>query len=197
MSESNPMPPPIDYGSGPEFIPIGNQADAPKQVGFVEAVSRAFRQYAKFSGRASRSEYWWFSLFLFLTQLGFGLLVGVAQSKAEALAQMAGVVLAVFPIVVLIPALALTSRRIHDTGRSAKLYFGLIIGLMVLSPVLYVLFFIAVLMASGGGSQGVLFIALAIVGSLFVYQLVITLSPGTPGANTYGPGLESIPSDLN
>ena len=191
MSESIPMPPPIDNGSGPFFSPNVEPANAPKRVGFPEAVSRAIRQYAKFSGRASRSEYWWFSLFLVLTQFGLGLLVGVAQSKSEALAQMTGVLLAVIPIVFLIPALALTSRRIHDSGRSAKLYFGLLIGLIVLSPVLSVLFFVAVLMASGGGSQGVLVIALAIVGSVFVYQLVITLSPGTPEANTYGPGQDS------
>lgn len=37
-----------------------------KQVGFGEAISMAFSKYCCFSGRASRSEYWFFSLFVFI-----------------------------------------------------------------------------------------------------------------------------------
>jgi len=191
MSEITPTGQPIfDGNMPPGFGADSDPANAPKRVGLVEAVSRAFSQYSKFSGRASRSEYWWFSLFLLLTQFGLGLILGVVQSKAGALAQMLSILLAVIPIVFLIPSLALTSRRIHDSGRSAKLYFGLLIGMLVLSPAFYILFFVAVLMASGGGSQVVLALAFALVGSIFIYQLVLTLSPSTPGPNQYGPGQE-------
>jgi hypothetical protein len=30
-------------------------------IGFVDAIKRAYKKYATFSGRASRSEYWWFA----------------------------------------------------------------------------------------------------------------------------------------
>jgi hypothetical protein len=34
-------------------------------IGFVDAVKRGFKKYATFKGRASRSEYWWWTLFTF------------------------------------------------------------------------------------------------------------------------------------
>lgn len=46
---------------------FGSQPGVP--VGFAEAVRRFYAQYAQFSGRASRSEYWWVMLY----QLGVGL----------------------------------------------------------------------------------------------------------------------------
>jgi hypothetical protein len=65
---------------GPEWTsgPSTDPANASKNVGFLEAISRAFRQFAKFSGRASGSEYWWF-MFLFIPAsiltFGLGLIV--------------------------------------------------------------------------------------------------------------------------
>ena len=63
MSQSLPMPPPIDMANHP-FIPApsADPANAPKYVGFLGALSRAFSQFAKFSGRARRSESWWLVL---------------------------------------------------------------------------------------------------------------------------------------
>jgi Protein of unknown function (DUF805) len=43
-------------------------------IGFVDAVKRGFRKYATFTGRASRSEYWWWVLFTFTGYLVLGLL---------------------------------------------------------------------------------------------------------------------------
>ena len=43
-------------------------------IGFVDAVKRAFKKYATFTGRASRSEYWWWVLFTFTGYLVLGLL---------------------------------------------------------------------------------------------------------------------------
>src|SRR5215207_11740727 len=52
-------------------------------IGFVDAVKRGFRKYATFKGRASRSEYWWWTLFTFVVYLVLGLLtfaVGMGTS---------------------------------------------------------------------------------------------------------------------
>ena len=65
--------------------------------------------YAQFSGRASRSEYWWFFLFSLL-----------AQSAATVVDVTIGADLFanLLTIAFFIPSLALIARRLHDVGRS-------------------------------------------------------------------------------
>ena len=73
-------------------------------MSFVDAIKSGFRNYARFRGRASRSEYWWFFLFTLLVQ-------AVTSSVDEDLGNIAG-------LVVFLPGLAVHVRRVHDTGRS-------------------------------------------------------------------------------
>ena len=79
-------------------------------VDFGEAISRGFRNYATFSGRATRAEHWWFALFVVIGRLVLGVI--------GALASLPGVLDAVFSIVTLIPALAVGVRRLHDINRT-------------------------------------------------------------------------------
>lgn len=72
---------------------------------FGESIQSCFSKYADFDGRASRSEYWWFSLFTFLASLATGL---VSDSFG-----------ALFSLAVLLPSLAVGARRLHDVDRSA------------------------------------------------------------------------------
>ena len=72
---------------------------SPKHVGFMDAIKLFFQNYAKFDGRSTKSEYWWSVLFCFL----IGLIPVVSYVAA----------LAVF-----VPSLAITVRRLHDTGKS-------------------------------------------------------------------------------
>ena len=67
---------------------------------FVSAVKSCFAQYAGFSGRAPRSEFWWFALFQ------FGVLV-IATMISQVLYGIAALAL-------LLPALAVGARRLHD-----------------------------------------------------------------------------------
>lgn len=73
---------------------------------FTAAVRRNLTTaaYAQFSGRASRSEYWWFQL--------FGVLAGAA---AGALSDGLG---AAVSVALLLPSIATGVRRLHDVGRS-------------------------------------------------------------------------------
>lgn len=71
---------------------------------FQEAIKTCFSKYADFSGRASKSECWWFLLFLFLGSAA----AGVISPKLGAL----------FTIGTLLPWFAVAARRLHDTGRS-------------------------------------------------------------------------------
>jgi uncharacterized membrane protein YhaH (DUF805 family) len=73
-------------------------------VTFIESIQTCFRKYADFKGRASRSEYWWFTLFVVLVSIAAGLLGDAANAL---------VALALF-----LPYLAASARRLHDIGRS-------------------------------------------------------------------------------
>jgi uncharacterized membrane protein YhaH (DUF805 family) len=78
-------------------------------VTFGEAISDGFSKYATFSGRTSRSGYWWFYLFYILVLVGASILD--AAINAPVLTGLA--VLALF-----LPSLAVLVRRLHDTDRS-------------------------------------------------------------------------------
>jgi uncharacterized membrane protein YhaH (DUF805 family) len=71
---------------------------------FQDAITTCFNKYAEFVGRARRSEYWWFVL--------FGIVVSLVLSPlSTSLSLLASLAL-------LIPTVAVSVRRLHDTGRS-------------------------------------------------------------------------------
>lgn len=76
----------------------------------------ALRKYATFEGRARRKEYWFFILFNVLAVVVLGIIDVVlgTSSKEAGLGLLSGIYL----LAVLLPALAVTVRRLHDTDRS-------------------------------------------------------------------------------
>lgn len=84
-----------------------------------DAVLSALRQYATFTGRARRSEFWWFFLFQWVA-------VVVALLLDAALSYGLGAPSPLTLLVVLglvVPQLAVSWRRLHDTGRSGAWWF--------------------------------------------------------------------------
>lgn len=73
------------------------------------------QHYADFSGRARRSEFWYFQLFNFLIEIGIYLIVLAIK---EVIGIDLGFLRFVYPIALLIPNLAVSARRLHDTNRS-------------------------------------------------------------------------------
>ena len=82
---------------------------------FIESVQTCFKKYATFDGAARRSEYWWFCLFNFIA----GLVVAAISTKLSYALTLA----------TLLPGLAVTVRRLHDTDRSG---WWMLIGLVPL-----------------------------------------------------------------
>ena len=84
-------------------------------MGFGQAIATCMTNYATFSGRASRSEFWWFYLFVVLMSWG-ATLVAAAAFPADPAASdaLSGLVNLMF----LLPVLAAGARRLHDIGRS-------------------------------------------------------------------------------
>lgn len=85
-----------------------------RQVSFSEAINMAFNKYCCFSGRASRSEFWWFTLFCFILSTASGF---VARFTGAWITYV--VALAVF-----LPQLGLAWRRLHDIGKGGGWYFS-------------------------------------------------------------------------
>jgi uncharacterized membrane protein YhaH (DUF805 family) len=77
---------------------------------------KVLKQYADFSGRARRKEYWMFALFNLIFTVIAMILDNVSGLTAGALPY--GVFYLIYVLAVLIPALAVAVRRLHDVGKS-------------------------------------------------------------------------------
>ncbi|HEU5271777.1 MAG TPA: DUF805 domain-containing protein [Jatrophihabitans sp.] len=87
-------------------------------MSFADAVRTVFSKYATFSGRARRSEFWWFTLFAAILYIVVGIIDAVAKNA---------VLGAIVALALILPSLAVTVRRLHDTGRSG---WWILIGLI-------------------------------------------------------------------
>lgn len=82
-------------------------------MNFSQAITTCFAKYANFSGRATRSEFWWFYLFALL--LGwFASLVGATIDPDWGSDALNGVV----NLALLLPMISAGTRRLHDIGKS-------------------------------------------------------------------------------
>jgi uncharacterized membrane protein YhaH (DUF805 family) len=79
-------------------------------MSFGEAISTCFHKYADFSGRARRSEYWYWALFAFI--------VGVVADIVDVSVGSYPAIVVLVDLALLLPSLAVGVRRLHDTGRS-------------------------------------------------------------------------------
>ncbi|MEU1182490.1 DUF805 domain-containing protein [Streptomyces sp. NPDC005820] len=97
-------------------------------MSFTDAVRTCLlHKYATFSGRARRSEYWWFSV---LYVVGTLLLAGISVAIEAPL-------LNVLLLLLIVPMLAVSVRRLHDTGKSGR---RMLIALIpVAGPVIYLM----------------------------------------------------------
>lgn len=123
----------------------------------MELMFQPFRKYADFQGRARRSEYWLWTLFIIIVEVVAYALMGVMGgfstegSGANPLAMIVGLALFIFALAIFIPSLAVSFRRLHDTDRSA--------------------WWILISFIPFGG----------------IVLLVFNCLDGTPGPNKYGP----------
>jgi uncharacterized membrane protein YhaH (DUF805 family) len=81
---------------------------------FSESISTCLKKYADFKGRARRSEYWWFIVFQVAVGFALGLLAAVFGVSEDGVNGLSGV----FGLAILLPSIAVTTRRLHDVSRS-------------------------------------------------------------------------------
>jgi uncharacterized membrane protein YhaH (DUF805 family) len=93
--------------------PIESYDDGGAGMGFGRAIATCFRKYAVFSGRASRSEYWFFVLFQILLYIVL-VIADILLFRGSM-----GVFATLGSLILFLPGLAVLVRRLHDTDKSA------------------------------------------------------------------------------
>ncbi|MGB0697275.1 MAG: DUF805 domain-containing protein [Rhodospirillaceae bacterium] len=81
-------------------------------MGFGEAISTCFGKYATFTGRARRSEFWYFNLFYFLVSFPAAF---ISDFFGESIGGLVNLVIA---LGLMLPSLSVGVRRLHDIGKS-------------------------------------------------------------------------------
>jgi uncharacterized membrane protein YhaH (DUF805 family) len=123
-------------------------------MGFVAAVKSFFSNYANFTGRARRSEYWYVQLFLVLTNLAVAA-IDLALMNGDVERFIAngggGIVGLIWILATLVPAVAVLIRRLHDTSRSG---WWALIGLLPIAGGIVLLVFTVQETAAGDNKYG-------------------------------------------
>jgi uncharacterized membrane protein YhaH (DUF805 family) len=94
-------------------------------MGFAEAVQTCLQKYVGFSGRARRSEYWWFFLFTVLVSMVASVLDSIFGTMSDT--TNVGLIGSIASLALLLPSIAVAIRRLHDTSRSG---WWILIGLI-------------------------------------------------------------------
>ena len=155
------------YGAPQNFGNGQNTYGAPvymptRKIGFGEAVKLFFKNYVNFSGRATRSEYWWVYLFNNIVYMVLGILFAISGGSSLAaygaygdmsIAYMGAgaifyILMMLYCLAVLLPSLSLMVRRLHDIGKS-----GTYILMGLIPFVGYIILFIYTLTGSAPDNQ--------------------------------------------
>lgn len=108
---------------------------------FFDSITTVFRKFAEFGGRASRPEFWWFTLFSALVTGALGSLnlssttgtfdafrmLGEQSTATTTTFYLGSSLAAVWSFVVLLPSLAVTVRRLRDAGHKWTELFWLLL----------------------------------------------------------------------
>jgi len=99
---------------------------------FFKIIKNTYAKYATFSGRSTRSEFWFFVL--------FGLLGGVISAIIDTMilgysVEVNGPINLIFSVALILPSIAVTTRRLHDINKSGwwqLLWLTVIGGIVVI-----------------------------------------------------------------
>ena len=198
--EQNQQPQP------PVFIPQQEPQPAPQyqprvsatpMMNPVEAVVTCLKKFFDFKGRARRSEFWWFFLFIFIVGSVFGFFGGFLPALTY--------VGMVCSLVLTIPQLSALTRRLHDTGRSGWWVLLYALAIIAVYGAMIAIFYPVFDQLMGEGDEMMLagiFVdaiqespvaATVMLGGsllafvLFIITLIFSIMDSQWGENKYGP----------
>jgi len=149
----------------------------------MEWYLKVLRQYVNFHGRAQRKEYWMFALFNVILSL----ILTVLDSLFDLTASRFGLLSGLYGLAVLLPALGVSVRRLHDTGRSGWWLLLAPLGSMIAVGALGFLV---------GFLLGIpLFVVTAPLVGLIIGSIVLIVfyaTDGDRGPNKYGPDPKAV-----
>jgi uncharacterized membrane protein YhaH (DUF805 family) len=110
-------------------------------MSFGKAIASGFKNYVTWKGRATRAEYWWWTLFTFIVTLPFSIIYNVtsqgalqaAMESGDQAAALAGTfgpaywLLLLVSLALFLPGLAVTIRRLHDIDRSGGWFWIILV----------------------------------------------------------------------
>ena len=99
-------------------------------MNFGQAIASGFKKYVDFTGRAARSEFWYWTLFAFLVQCAGAIVDGAMGSAASPVQSIVGLAL-------LLPGLAVSARRLHDLDRTAWWLLLILTGIGVILLIIW------------------------------------------------------------
>ncbi|MEQ1790464.1 MAG: DUF805 domain-containing protein, partial [Rickettsiales bacterium] len=136
---------------------------------FIESIKTCFKKYATFSGRASRSEYWWWVLFTVTTFVAINFITLFGDPTA-------GLILGcLFTLLAFLPGFSVAVRRLHDTNNSG----------WWLIPLLA----IAIINSLDSNEESLGIFALIAIAFIMVYPFLLFIAycrKGTNGDNRFG-----------
>lgn len=91
----------------------------------IEAYKKFFKNYARFDGCSSRADYWWVCLANTIIGFALGFVFGLIAGITEV--QSIRFVPCLYSLAVIVPAIALIVRRLHDINKSGWYYFMILI----------------------------------------------------------------------
>ena len=134
------------------------------------SIKTCFKKYFEIKGRASRSEYWYFVLFIFLGYVA-GLLLGLITPVLFWL-------LGIFILGIIIPAITVTARRLHDINKS-----GWFQALPIPAGIIETVF------AINRNETGELIFLIIGLG-IYIYLIVLYCTAGNNKKNRFGPPIK-------
>ena len=158
---------------------------------FPEAIKSCLRQYVGFRGRATRAEFWWWTLGVVVVSIILSILDGILFGFEDDIQ----IFSSLFGLAVLLPGLAVTARRLHDTGRSGWWQLAWYVAFLLWAILIAVLAFLATMFVDEG-DVGMGVIVLFLVGTLIILAAGVGLvvlpiwwmvKRGQAGPNQHGP----------
>lgn len=129
QSWADSLPPSLGAGAGAggSFGQAGQSSSAYAQphgdlggyfhpTSFADVIKTVFNRYLQFSGRARRSEYWYWMLFIIVVSVVLSVVDGIVFGFDPSDLAIVG---PLFSLATFLPSLGVAFRRMHDTGRSA------------------------------------------------------------------------------
>ena len=90
---------------------------------FNQSVSSVFSKFVTFSGRASRSEFWYFALFELFVYVVLALFGWLVAGPNGEIPGFVNILSSIFGLITILPGLAVSVRRMHDIGKGAGWIF--------------------------------------------------------------------------